>query len=81
MSAAAITAGIATGWRSQLGDRLVAPETAVSHILSGDWVAIAIAQATPYTLCMALAARLTEIEDVAICHGAPLFSWELPGLG
>ncbi len=81
MSAAAVTAGIAAGWRSRLGERLVAPETAVSHILSGDRVGIAIAQATPYTLCMALAARLTEIEDVVVCHGAPLFSWELPGLG
>jgi acyl-CoA hydrolase len=74
MSAAAVTAGVANGWRAQLGERLVAPETAVSHILSGDRVAISIAQATPYSLCMALAARLTEIEDVAICHGAPLFS-------
>jgi len=81
MSAAAATASIATGWRSQLGDRLVAPEVAVGHILSGDRVGISIAQATPYTLCMALAARLTEIEDVVVCHGAPLFSWELPGLG
>ena len=81
MSAAALTAGSANGWRAVLGERLVEPEVAVSHILSGDRVGISIAQATPYTLCMALAARLTEIENVTVSHGAPFFSWELPGLG
>ena len=81
MSAAALTAGSANGWRAILGERLVEPEVAVSHILSGDRVGISIAQATPYTLCMALAARLTEIENVTVSHGAPFFSWELPGLG
>src|SRR5579862_3940147 len=81
MSAAAVTAGIANGWRALLGERLVEPEVAVGHILSGDRVGISIAQATPYTVCMALAARLTEIENVTISHGAPFFSWELPGLG
>jgi len=81
MSAAAATTGTANGWRSHLGERLVDAEAAVSHILSGDRVGISIAQATPYTLCMALAARLTEIENVTIGHGAPFFSWDLPGLG
>jgi len=81
MTAAAARGRMAPGWRSQLGDRLVEPEVAVSHIRSGDRVAISIAQATPYTLCAALAARLTEIENVVVCHGAPLFSWHVPGLG
>ncbi|HTY55866.1 MAG TPA: acetyl-CoA hydrolase/transferase C-terminal domain-containing protein [Candidatus Binataceae bacterium] len=81
MSAAAATSNGAIRWREQLGERLVEPEVAVSHVLSGDRVGISIAQSTPYTLCMALAARLTEIENVAICHGAPFFSWDLPGLG
>ncbi len=78
---AAAIARSAEDWRSQLGDRLVTPETAVSHILSGDRVGISMSRSTPFTLCAALAARLTEIEDVVISHGSPAFSWEFPGLG
>ena len=68
-------------WRAQLGSRLVSPEEAVSHIKSGDRVVLSIAQATPLTLCNALAGRLMEIENVVLSHGAAAFSWDLPGLG
>ena len=36
---------------------------------------------TPFTLCPALAARLTEIEDVVVNHSAAIFDWHLPHLG
>ncbi len=68
-------------WRSRLGARLVTAEEAVNHIHSGDRVVISIAQSSPLTLCTALAARLMEIENVVVNHGAAIFSWDLPGLG
>jgi 4-hydroxybutyrate CoA-transferase len=68
-------------WRARLGSRLVEPDEAVSHIKSGDRIVVSIAQATPLTVCNALAARLMEIENVVLNHGAAGFSWDLPGLG
>src|ERR1019366_1998658 len=68
-------------WRAQLGSRLVVPDEAVAHIKSGDRIVISIAQSTPLTLCNALAARLMEIENVVVNHGAAAFNWDLPGLG
>lgn len=68
-------------WRTALGAKLVGAEEAVNHIRSGDRIAISFAQATPFTLCTALAGRLMEIENVVVNHGAAIFNWELPGLG
>jgi 4-hydroxybutyrate CoA-transferase len=68
-------------WRAKLGRALVSAEEALSHVRSGDRVAISISQATPYALCGALAARLTDLEDLVICHTAAYFDWDLPGLG
>jgi 4-hydroxybutyrate CoA-transferase len=68
-------------WRAQIGSKLVSAEEAVSHINSGDRVTLSIAQATPFTLCAALAGRLMELENVVLNHSASLFNWELPGLG
>ena len=68
-------------WRAQLGAKLVSADEAVSHIKSGDRVTMSISHATPFTLCVALAGRLMEIEDVVLNHSASLFNWELPGLG
>src|SRR5258708_36518142 len=79
--ATAASVKYSTDWRAQLGARLVSPEEAVSHIKSGDRVVLSIAQATPLTLCNALAGRLMEIENVVVNHGAAAFSWDLPGLG
>ena len=73
--------GSHTGWRSRLGAKLVSAEEAVGRVRSGDRVVISIAQSSPLTLCTALAARLMEIEDVVVNHGAAIFSWDLPGLG
>jgi 4-hydroxybutyrate CoA-transferase len=69
------------GWRAQVGAKLVAADEAVAHIKSGDRVCMSIAQATPLEVCMALAGRLMEIEDVVINAGATAFTWDLPGLG
>jgi 4-hydroxybutyrate CoA-transferase len=68
-------------WRAQLGSRLVEADEAVSRIKSGDRIVVSIAQATPLTLCMALSARLMELENVVVNHGAAAFNWDLPGLG
>jgi 4-hydroxybutyrate CoA-transferase len=79
--ATAVRMSAAGDWRAQLGARLVSPEEAVSHIKSGDRVCLSIAQATPFTLCAALAGRLMEIDNVVVNHGAALVNWDLPGLG
>src|SRR5438477_8298564 len=68
-------------WRAQLGAKLVSAEEAVSHVKSGDRVAMSISHATPFTLCAALAGRLMEIDNVVLNHSASLFDWDLPGLG
>ncbi len=77
----AVRKGHAPNWRAQLGSKLVAPETAIAHIKSGDRITLSIAQGTPFTLCAALAGRLMEIENVVVNHSAALFNWDLPGIG
>src|SRR5580698_6221662 len=79
--ASALEMGHAPKWRTQLGSKLVAPDTAVGHIRSGDRITLAIAQSTPFALCAALAGRLMELENVVVSHSAGLFNWDLPGLG
>ncbi len=71
----------ASDWRARLGSRVISPEEAASHVKSGDRVCLSIAQATPYAMCAALAARLMETEDVTVYHSAAAFDWNLPGLG
>jgi 4-hydroxybutyrate CoA-transferase len=68
-------------WRAQLGSRLVSAEEAASHVKSGDHVCLSLAQATPFTMCPALAARLMEIDNVVLNHAAAAFNWDLPGIG
>jgi 4-hydroxybutyrate CoA-transferase len=68
-------------WRGQLGAKLVAPDEAVAQIKAGDRITMAIAQATPFTLCHALAGRLMELERVVVNYSAALFAFDLPGLG
>ena len=68
-------------WRALLGRRLTTAEEALNHVGSGDHVGIALAQSTPYTLCAALAARLSQLERVIVDHSAAYFDWDLPGLG
>lgn len=81
MATAASIKYVNNDWRAQLGSRLVSPDEAVGHIKSGDRVVLSIAQATPFTICSALAGRLMEIENVVVNHGAALANWDLPGLG
>jgi 4-hydroxybutyrate CoA-transferase len=68
-------------WRAMLGAKLVSAEEAVSHIQSGDRITVSIAQATPFAVCPALAARLLELENIVLNHSAALFNWDLPGIG
>lgn len=68
-------------WRKRLGEKLIPADEAVAHVKSGDRITMSIAQATPYTLCAALAGRLMEIENVVLNHSANLFNWDLPGIG
>ncbi len=77
----AVKLGHAPNWREQLGSKLVSAETAIGYVKSGDRITLSIAQATPFTLCAALAGRLMELENVVVNHSAALFSWDLPGLG
>ncbi len=79
--ASAVKMSHAPNWRAQLGSKLVTPDAAVAHIKSGDRITLSIAQATPFTVCAALAGRLMEIENVVVNHSAALFNWDLPGLG
>ena len=79
--ASAVKMSYAPNWRAQLGSKLVTPDAAIAHIKSGDRITLSIAQATPFTLCAALAGRLMEIENVVVNHSAALFNWDLPGLG
>lgn len=79
--ASAVKMSHAPNWRAQLGSKLVTPDAAIAHIESGDRITLSIAQATPFTLCAALAGRLMEIENVVVNHSAGLFNWDLPGLG
>ncbi len=79
--ATAIQSNSAFDWRAQLGGKLVSPDDAMSHLKSGDHITMSIAQATPFTLCAALAARLMELDHVVLNHSAALFNWDLPGLG
>lgn len=77
----ASAAKMVPNWRERLGAKLVAPDAAVAHIKSGDRVTMSIAQATPFTLCHALAGRLMELERVVVNYSAAMFAWDLPGLG
>src|ERR1700675_1907425 len=81
MASAVKMGGTPDNWRAQLGAKLVSPDAAVAHIKSGDRITLSIAQATPFTLCAALAGRLMEIENIVVNHSAGLFNWDLPGLG
>lgn len=79
--ATALRSNTAFDWRTQFGNKLVSPEEAMSHLKSGDRITMSIAQATPFTLCTALAACLMELDNVVLNNSAALFNWDLPGLG
>ena len=66
-------------WREMVSDKLMSPAEAVQAVKSGDTVAIAAINCTPYTLCQALYDRRAELNEVRIDHPAPLFPWVQPG--
>jgi 4-hydroxybutyrate CoA-transferase len=79
--ASAMKTSAAADWRAHLGSKLVSADEAIAHIQSGDRITMSVAQATPFTLCAALAGRLMELDRVVLNNSASLFSWDLPGLG
>ena len=66
-------------WREMVSDKLMSPADAVQTVKSGDTVAIAAINCTPYTLCQALYDRRAELNEVRVDHPAPLFPWVQPG--
>ncbi len=69
----------ARDWRTMAGDKLMTPAEAVKAVKSGDRVAVAAINCTPFTLCEALYQRRAELENVRIDHPASLFPWVRPG--
>ena len=65
-------------WREMVSGKLMSPAEAVEVVKSGDVVAIAAINCTPYTLCQALYDRRAELHAVRIDHPAPLFPWIQP---
>ena len=66
-------------WREMVSDKLMSPTDAVRAVKSGDTVAIAAINCTPYTLCQALYDKRAELSNVRVDHPAPLFPWVQPG--
>ena len=66
-------------WRETVSDKLMSPAEAVQAVKSGDVVAIAAINCTPFTLCQALYERRAELSGVRIDHPAPLFPWVQEG--
>jgi 4-hydroxybutyrate CoA-transferase len=66
-------------WRADVGAKLTTAADAVTVVKSGDRVGVAPFTCTPFTLCAALHARGSELENVRIDHAAGLFAWLQPG--
>jgi 4-hydroxybutyrate CoA-transferase len=62
-------------WRERCGDKLVSGEAAAALVKSGDGIVVGMFQATPYTLCEAVAARSGELKDVLISHSVSVYPW------
>lgn len=62
-------------WRQRCGDKLVSAEEAAAPVKSGDAIVVGMFQATPYTLCEAVAARSGELKDVLVSHSVSVYPW------
>lgn len=62
-------------WRQRCGDKLVSAEAAAAPVKSGDAIVVGMFQATPYTLCEAVAARSGELKDVLVSHSVSVYPW------
>ncbi len=62
-------------WRERCGDKLVGAEEAAALVKSGNTIVVGLFQATPYTLCEAVAARSGELKDVLISHSVSVYPW------
>jgi 4-hydroxybutyrate CoA-transferase len=62
-------------WRQRCGDKLVSAEEAAAPVKSGDAIVVGMFQATPYTLCEAVAARSGELKNVLVSHSVSVYPW------
>ncbi len=62
-------------WRERYADKLASAEEAAALVKSGDRIAVGFFQATPYTLCEAVAARSGELKDVLVSHSVSVYPW------
>lgn len=62
-------------WRQRCGDKLVSAEEEAAPVKSGDAIVVGMFQATPYTLCEAVAARSGELKDVLVSHSVSVYPW------
>lgn len=62
-------------WRQRHADKVASAEQAAALVKSGDRIAVGLFQATPYTLCEAVAARSGELKDVLVSHSVSVYPW------
>ncbi len=67
-------------WREICGKKLVSAARAVEAIRPGDTVQVNWLHGTPFALCEALLERKGELRGVKVCHIAPSFEWDRPGV-
>jgi len=62
-------------WRQICRDKLVSAGNAAALVKSGDRIVVGLFQATPYTLCEAVAGRAGELKDVLVSHSVSVYPW------
>src|SRR3990170_4415999 len=62
-------------WQKGCKDKVVSAEEAAALVKSGDRIVVGLFQATPYTLCEAVAARASELKDVLVSHSVSVYPW------
>jgi len=67
-------------WREICGKKLVSATEAVKAVKPGDTVQVNWLHGTPFALCEALLERKDELREVKVCHIAPSFNWDRPGV-
>ena len=62
-------------WRERHADKVASAEEAAALVKSGDRIAVGLFQATPYTLCEAVATRSGDLKDVLVSHTVSVYPW------
>ena len=65
-------------WKSRFAGKLVSVAEGARTVHSGEKVWVGMFTSTPETLCNALMARASELEDVEISHYVSPFLWATP---